>query len=50
VGTGFLAQANVPRLGETDRGSPRSFAWVVAQATNLRFERGDVSLRWGGLA
>jgi len=41
---------SVSRLGETNRGSPRSFARVVAQATNLRFERGIVSLKRGGLA
>ncbi|QCD96828.1 hypothetical protein DEO72_LG6g1538 [Vigna unguiculata] len=50
VSTGFLAQASVSRVGEADRGSPRSFARVVAQATNLHFEQGDISLRRGGLA
>jgi len=30
VGTIFLAQASVPRLGETNKGSPRSLAQVVA--------------------
>jgi len=38
VSTGFLAQASVSRLGEINRGSPRPFTRVVAQATNLRFE------------
>jgi len=45
----FLAQASVSRLGEINRGSPRPFARVVAQATNPGFEQGNVSLRRGGL-
>ena len=44
-----LAQASLSRLGETGRGSPRSFARVVAQATNLCFERENVPLKRGDL-
>jgi len=47
---GFLAQASVSCLGMTNRGSPKSFARVVAQATDLHFERGIVSFKQGGLA
>jgi len=39
VSTVFLAQVSVPRLGETNRGSPKLFC------TNSRFERGVISLR-----
>jgi len=45
AGTGFLAQASMPRLGET---SPSFFARTVAQATRLHFERGMISLRREG--
>ena len=48
--TDNLAQASLSRLSETGRESPRSFARVVAQVTNLCFERENVSLRRGDLA
>ncbi|QCE03360.1 hypothetical protein DEO72_LG8g1384 [Vigna unguiculata] len=50
VSIGFLAQASVCRLGESNRGSPKFSARVVAQLTSLHFERGIVLLKQGGLA
>jgi len=42
-----LVQASPSRLGEMSRGSPKLFAWRVAQATRSGFERANVSLRRG---
>ncbi|QCD96248.1 hypothetical protein DEO72_LG6g950 [Vigna unguiculata] len=50
VRTDNLAQAILSRLSEIGRDSPKSLARVVAQATDLRFERENVSLRRGDLA
>ena len=46
--TNKLAQASWPRLGEINRGSPKPFPRMVAQATRYLFERANVSLRRGG--
>jgi len=48
AGTGFLVQASMPRLGETNKGSPKFSARTVAQATCLHFEREVILLRREG--
>ncbi|QCE14806.1 hypothetical protein DEO72_LG11g1812 [Vigna unguiculata] len=48
--TAIFAQVSSPRLGESSRTSPRSFARVLAQASELSFERKTISLKQDGLA
>ena len=45
VGTGFLAQASIPRLGEINRGSPK-LLYARSRSGDLRyFEQANISLR-----
>jgi len=48
VGTGHLAQASMPRLGEINKGLPKVFYANRPSSNQPCFWASKVSLRWDG--